>query len=75
MSHDPIETTSTEEGKYSHYIQRTDQYGRPVNIPVIDVRDGLAERMLAKAIEKSQNRSRYITYTEYHVSRKSLKQI
>jgi hypothetical protein len=54
----------------SHYIQTKDSYGRPVNIPVIDVRDGIGERMLAMAIMKATNRSKYITYNEYHVSRK-----
>jgi hypothetical protein len=54
----------------SHYIQTKDSYGRPVNIPVIDVRDGIGERMLAQAIMKATNRSKYITYNEYHVSRK-----
>lgn len=74
MSHDPV-TTSTEESKFSHYIQRTDQYGRPVNIPVIDVRDGLAERMLAASIVKATNRSKYITYNQYHVSHKKAQNI
>ena len=54
----------------SHYIQTKDSYGRPVNIPVVDVRDGIGERMLAQAIMKATNRSKYITYNEYHVSRK-----
>jgi hypothetical protein len=54
----------------SHYIQTKDSYGRPVNIPVVDVRDGIGERMLAMAIMKATNRSKYITYNEYHVSRK-----
>ncbi len=54
----------------SHYIQTKDGYGRPVNIPVVDVRDGIGERMLAQAIMKATNRSKYITYNEYHVSRK-----
>lgn len=54
----------------SHYITRYDKYGRQINIPVIDVRDGIGERMLAMAIMKATNRSKYITYSEYHVSRK-----
>lgn len=54
----------------SYYITRYDKYGRQINIPVIDVRDGIGERMLAMAIMKATNRSKYITYSEYHVSRK-----
>lgn len=54
----------------SYYITRYDKYGRQINIPVIDVRDGIGERMLAMAIMKATNRSKYITYNEYHVSRK-----
>lgn len=55
----------------SHYIQTTNKYGQPVNIPVIDVRDGLAERMLGEQIIKAQNRSRFIVYNQYHQSRKN----
>ena len=64
------EITPVEEAPLSHYITRTDKYGRMINIPVIDVRDGIGERMLAQAIMKATNRSKYISYTEYHVSRK-----
>ena len=59
----------------SYYITRYDKYGRPINIPVIDVRDGIGERMLAMAIMKATNKSRYITYNEYHVSRKPVKNL
>ncbi|MFO0089361.1 MAG: hypothetical protein ACK518_00860 [bacterium] len=31
------------EDKLSHYLQTTNKYGMPVNIPVIDVRDGFGE--------------------------------
>jgi hypothetical protein len=54
----------------SHYIQTKDNYGRQVNIPVVDVRDGIGERMLAMAIVKASQSSKYIKYNEYHVSRK-----
>ena len=54
----------------SYYITRYDKYGRPIHVPVVDVRDGIGERMLAMAIMKATNRSKYITYNEYHVSRK-----
>lgn len=59
----------------SYYITRYDKYGRQINIPVIDVRDGIGERMLAMAIMKATNKSRYITYNEYHVSRKPVKNL
>lgn len=59
-----------QEGQLSYYIQTSDQYGMPVNIPVIDVRDGIAERLLGEQIIKAQNKSKYINYNEYHVSRK-----
>lgn len=59
-----------QEGQLSYYIQTTDGNGMPVNIPVIDVRDGIAERLLGEQIIKAQNKSKYINYNEYHVSRK-----
>jgi hypothetical protein len=62
-----------QESQLSYYLQTTNKYGQPVNIPVIDVRDGLAERMLGKQFIKSSNRSKYITYNEYHISRKNQK--
>lgn len=58
------------EGKLSHYRQVTNGYGQPVNVPVIDVRDGLAERLLAGFILKASHKSMYIPYNEYHISKK-----
>lgn len=58
------------EGQLSHYIQMTNKYGEPVYIPVVDVRDGIAERALGEQILKAQNRSRYINYNQYHFSQK-----
>jgi hypothetical protein len=58
------------EGQLSHYIQMTNKYGEPVYIPVVDVRDGVAERALGEQIIKAQNRSRYINYNQYHFSQK-----
>jgi len=52
----------------SYYINAKNKYGQPVNIPVIDVRDGIAERLLAQSILKQSNRSTYINYNDYHVS-------
>ena len=58
------------EGQLSHYIQSEDKFGQPVYVPVIDVRDGIAERQLAEQVIRAQNRSRYITYNQYHISPK-----
>lgn len=62
-------TKEVREGEsLSYYIQTQNKYGQPINIPVIDVRDGLAERMLGEQIIKAQNRSRFIAYNRYHES-------
>lgn len=58
------------EGQLSHYIQSQDKFGNPVYVPVIDVRDGIAERQLAEQIIRAQNRSRYMNYNQYHISHK-----
>lgn len=58
------------EGQLSYYIQTEDKFGQPVFVPVIDVRDGIAERMLGEQIIKAQNRSKYQSYNHYHVSPK-----
>lgn len=63
------------EGQLSHYIQTEDKYGQPVYIPVIDVRDGMAERALGEQIIKAQNRSRWISYNQYHISPKQSKTV
>ena len=62
--------TIQNEGQLSYYIQTEDKYGQAVYVPVIDVRDGIAERALAEQILKAQNRSRYINYNQYHFSQK-----
>ena len=58
------------EGQLSHYIQSQDKFGQPVYVPVIDVRDGIAERQLAEQVISAQNRSRYMNYNQYHISPK-----
>ena len=55
----------------SHYRETTNKYGQIVYVPVVDVRDGMAERALAMQILKASNRSKYMNLTEYHVSRKN----
>lgn len=72
MSNKPT-TTSQAEDQLSYYIQSQDKFGTPVYVPVIDVRDGEVERALGEQIIKAQNRSRYITYNQYHISQKSAK--
>ena len=54
----------------SHYRRWKDRDGMPVNVPVIDVRDGVVETLLARSIEKSSNKSKWINYNQYHVSPK-----
>ncbi len=56
--------------KLSHYIQTEDKYGQPVNVPVIDVRDGVVETLLAESIIRAQNKSKWMNYNQYHVSPK-----
>ena len=58
------------EGQLSHYIQSQDKFAQPVYVPVIDVRDGIAERQLAEQVISAQNRSRYMNYNQYHISPK-----
>ena len=66
------EIITVEEGKLSHYIRMYRADGLPVNIPFIDVTDGIAERMLADSMLKASNRSKWINYNQYHVSKKPI---
>jgi hypothetical protein len=59
----------------SHYRITTNKYGQKVAVPVVDVRDGLAYRLMAMQMGKGSNRSKYITYNQYHTSRKPKQQI
>jgi hypothetical protein len=59
----------------SHYREATNKYGQIIQVPVIDVRDGIAERMIAMQMEKATNRSQYTVYNEYHRSHKPKTQI
>jgi hypothetical protein len=54
----------------SHYRETTNKYGQKIQVPVVDVRDGITERMMATAMSRSSNRSMYISYTEYQKSYK-----
>jgi monomeric isocitrate dehydrogenase len=59
----------------SHYREATNKYGQIIQVPVVDVRDGIAERMVAMQMIKASNRSKYIVYNEYHRSHKPKTQI
>jgi len=59
----------------SHYREAINKYGQKIQVPVIDVRDGIAERMMATHMSKGNNRSMYIAYTEYQRSHKPKTQI
>lgn len=54
----------------SHYRESINRDGLKKVIPVIDVRDGITERMMVAGIIKGNNKSRYITYNRYSVSPK-----
>lgn len=60
-----------EEGKLSHYRVSYNKWNQKILVPVVDVRDGIVERMVAESIIKSANRSMYISYNQYHQSRKT----
>jgi len=61
---------SDEANTLSHSRQTLNKYGQQVVVPVIDVRDGVVERMIIEGFIKSTNRSKFINYTEYHRSHK-----
>jgi hypothetical protein len=54
----------------SHYRVMKNQYGMEIAVPVVDVRDGLAYRMMAEGMCKASNRSKFINYNQYHSSPK-----
>lgn len=65
-------TKLTKEGEddlLSHYRTSTNKYGEQINVPVIDVRDGISYRMLAYQMKKATNRSVWISYSEYQKSK------
>jgi len=61
------------EGHFSHYRVTTNKYGMQVRVPVIDVRDGVVERITALHMESMSKRSKYMNYNEYHRSHKPRK--
>lgn len=65
--------TIEQQEKLSHYRTSINGWGQEVKVPVIDVRDGIVERLIAEKMSKSANRSMYITYSEYQHSHKNSK--
>jgi hypothetical protein len=57
----------------SHYRITTNKYGQEIKVPVVDVRDGIAYRIMAMQMDKSGGRSKYMNYNQYHTSRKQYK--
>jgi hypothetical protein len=66
----PTQIKEIGENLESHYRVMKNGYGQDVAVPVVDVRDGLAYRMMADGMCKSNNRSKYINYNQYHSSPK-----
>lgn len=57
----------------SHSRQTLNKHGELIVVPVIDVRDGIVERMIAKSFLKYSNTSRWISRTEYHIPKRKTK--
>jgi len=68
-------TQEGEEELLSHYRVVKNKWGQEVRVPVVDVRDGIVERMITMQMIKATNRSKYINYNQYHTSHKPQKQI
>ena len=71
MNNQRIEHLKDDEGNelLSHYRITNTKYGREVRVPVVDVRDGIAYRLMAMQMSRASNRSKYITYNRYHESK------
>jgi hypothetical protein len=54
----------------SHYRISTNKYGREIRVPVVDVRDGIAYRLMAMQMSRASGRSKYMNYNQYNQSRK-----
>lgn len=60
-----------EEELLSHYRIIRDLEGNELGgVPVVDCRDGLAYRMMGEQMIKSNGRSKFINYNQYHLSPK-----
>jgi hypothetical protein len=67
-----IEHLKDDEGNnlLSHYRIATNKYGQQRSVSVVDVRDGIGYRLMAMQMHRAGNRSKYLNYNQYHVSRK-----
>lgn len=70
----PDEKQEQTETLLSHYREAVTAYGQRVLVPVIDVRDGPAQRAMATQMIKAGNRSLYMNYSHYQLSPKEQKQ-
>ena len=59
----------------SHYRINYNKYGQEVAVPVVDVRDGIAYRIMVHNMEKASGRSKYMNYNQYNQSHKIQKHI
>jgi hypothetical protein len=77
MNNQRTEHLKDDEGNelLSHYRITTNKHGQQIAVPVVDVRDGIAYRIMAMDMVKANNRSKWINYNEYHKSHKQSKHI
>jgi hypothetical protein len=68
-----IKHLTSDEGEqlFSHYRISYNRYGQEVVVPVVDVRDGIAYRLMAMQMDRSNSRSKYTNYNEYNASQKT----
>jgi len=59
----------------SHYRIVRNQFGQEFGVPVVDVRDGIAYRMMGQQMLKSNNRSKHMNYSRYNESQRKQKTI
>lgn len=59
--------TTENSSSLSHYRQTKNKYGQVVSVPVVDVRDGIAERLMGMyMIKTGKAGSKYMAYNSYH---------
>lgn len=59
----------------SHYRINYNKYGQEIAVPVVDVRDGIAYRIMVYNMQKASGRSKYLNYNQYNQSHKIKKHI
>jgi hypothetical protein len=55
-------TSDDGEQLLSHYRINYNKYGQEIAVPVVDVRDGIAYRIMVYNMEKANGRSKYLNY-------------